>query len=183
MKSTKLIEKKRPVIGSIIEICIDDKYYTYAKKLQKERYVFFDYYSTYQIDDSKIIDRLNKLFILTIYTDTYRRPNWKVFNKIEIREDFRKLPLEFIYDKFTDRYKICDTNTGEIRKSNREEIFNSSSDPQGNFKDVYTAQWNEFSFADDGWNQDPEGNRALVVKAGSFLTINELYPLYLSNAG
>ena len=110
-QSSKLIEKKRPVIGSIIEICIDDKYYTYAKKIQKERYVFFDYYNTYQIDDSKIIDRLNKLFILTIYTDTYRRPNWKVFNKIEIREDFRKLLLEFIYDKFVDQYKISDPNT------------------------------------------------------------------------
>lgn len=66
---------------------------------------------------------MNKLFILTIYTDTYRRPNWKVFNKIEIREDFRKLPLEFIYDKFVDQYKIYDPNTGEIRKSNREEII------------------------------------------------------------
>ena len=65
MKSTnKLTEKKRPVIGSIIEICIDNKYYTYAQKLEKERYVFFDYYSIHQIDDSKIIDRLNKLFIL-----------------------------------------------------------------------------------------------------------------------
>ena len=100
----------------LIEICIDDKYYTYAQKLEKERYVFFDYYSTHQIDDSKIIDRLNKLFILTIYTDTYRRPNWKLFNKIEIREDFRKLPLEFIYDKIVDQYKISDPNTIEIKK-------------------------------------------------------------------
>ena len=123
MKSTKLIEKKRPVIGSIIEICIDDKYYTYAQKLEKERYVFFDYYSTHQIDDSKIIDTLSKLFIVCIYTDTYRRPNWKVFNKIEIREEFKILPLEFIYDKFVDQYKISDPNTIEIRKSTKEEII------------------------------------------------------------
>lgn len=124
MKSTnKLTEKKRPVIGSIIEICIDDKYYTYAQKLQSAHYLFFDYYSIHKIEDSKIIYTLNKLFILPIYRDTYQRPNWKVFNKIEIREEFKILPLEFIYDKFTDRYKICDTNTGEIRESNREEII------------------------------------------------------------
>jgi len=66
---------------------------------------------------------LNKLFILTIYTDTYRRPNWKVFNKIEIREDFRKLPLEFIYDKIVDQYKISDPNTIEIKKSTKEEVI------------------------------------------------------------
>lgn len=82
-QSTKLIEKKRPVIGSIIEICIDDKYYTYAQKLQSAHYLFFDYYSIHKIEDSKIIYTLNKLFILPIYRDTYQRPNWKVFNKIE----------------------------------------------------------------------------------------------------
>lgn len=122
-QSTKLIEKKRPVIGSIIEICIDDKYYTYAQKLEKERYVFFDYYSIYKIEDSKFFDTLNKLFILIIYTDTYRRPNWKVFNKIEIREEFDKLPQIFRYDKFADKYKITNPNTGEIRESTKEEII------------------------------------------------------------
>ena len=55
-QSTKLIEKKRSVIGSIIEICIDDKYYTYAQKLEKERYVFFDYYSIYKIEVNFSLD-------------------------------------------------------------------------------------------------------------------------------
>ena len=125
MKSTKLIEKKSPVIGSIIEICIDNKYYTYAQKLGNNAgsLVFFDYYDTSRIEDSRIFNTLKKLFIITIYDSTFKRSNWKVFNKIEIRKEFDKLPLEFIYDKIADQYKIYDPNTGEIRKSNREEII------------------------------------------------------------
>ena len=126
MKSTnKLIEKKRSVIGSIIEICIDDKYYTYAQKLANDAgsLIFFDYYDTSRIEDSRIFNTLNKLFIITIYDSAFKRPNWKIFNKIEIREEFKILPLEFIYDKIVDQYRIYDPNTGEIRKSNREEII------------------------------------------------------------
>ena len=125
MKSTKLIEKKSPVIGSIIEICIDNKYYTYAQKLGNNAgsLVFFDYYDTSRIEDSRIFNTLKKLFIITIYDSAFKRSNWKVFNKIEIRKEFDKLPLEFIYDKIADQYKIYDPNTGEIRKSNREEII------------------------------------------------------------
>ena len=43
--------------------------------------------------------------------------------KREIREEFKILPLEFIYDKFVDQYKISDPNTIEIRKSTKEEII------------------------------------------------------------
>ena len=37
--------------------------------------------------------------------------------------------------------------------------------------------WNGFTFSKDAWDYDQDGNRALVIKAGSYLKIPTLKPL------
>lgn len=66
--------------------------------------------------------------------------------------------------------------------ANRMLIYNSSS-KRGTFKATYEAEWENFTFADDAWSSDTDGNRALVVKAGSELRVPTLKPLLASGGG
>lgn len=50
-----------------------------------------------------------------------------------------------------------------------------------NYKNLYPAVWGGFTFSDDAWSMDADGNRALAVKAGSQVTIPDLKPLFRSN--
>ena len=50
-----------------------------------------------------------------------------------------------------------------------------------NYKNLYPAVWDGFTFSDDAWSMDADGNRALAVKAGSQVTIPDLKPLFRSN--
>lgn len=61
--------------------------------------------------------------------------------------------------------------------SNKNKVLNSA---DGSF---INAVWDKFTFADDAWGSDTNGNRALVVKAGSTLSIPTLKPLASSQGG
>lgn len=65
---------------------------------------------------------------------------------------------------------------------NREVLYNSAS-KRGTYSAAYEAEWIKFTFADDAWGSDPDGNRALVVKAGSELRVPTLKPLMSSGSG
>lgn len=60
------------------------------------------------------------------------------------------------------------------KTSDRTKIINSA---PGATKTTYNASWSNFTFADDAHATDPDGHKALVVMAGSTLTIPELKPL------
>ena len=81
----------------------------------------------------------------------------------------------------TDGYLFyLNPSLGNNNSSAREQINNSA--PLSNeYKATYTAKWSNFTFADDAWGEDSDGNRALVVKAGSSLEIEDLKPLRYSN--
>lgn len=81
----------------------------------------------------------------------------------------------------TDGYLFyLNPSLGNNNSSAREQINNSA--PLSNeYKATYTAKWNNFTFADDAWSEDSDGNRALVIKAGSSLEIEDLKPLRYSN--
>ena len=81
----------------------------------------------------------------------------------------------------TDGYLFyLNPSLGNNNSSAREQINNSA--PLSNeYKSTYTAKWNNFTFADDAWSEDSDGNRALVIKAGSSLEIEDLKPLRYSN--
>lgn len=70
------------------------------------------------------------------------------------------------------------SNTSESRTT----IYNSAT-KRGTYSEAYDAEWNKFTFADDAWGSDPDGNRALVVKAGSELRVPTLKPLMASGSG
>lgn len=66
--------------------------------------------------------------------------------------------------------------------ASRTTIYNSAT-KRGTYSEAYDAEWNKFTFADDAWGSDPDGNRALVVKAGSDLRVPTLKPLMASGSG
>ena len=66
--------------------------------------------------------------------------------------------------------------------ASRTTIYNSAT-KRGTYSEVYDAEWTKFTFADDAWGSDPDGNRALVVKAGSDLCVPTLKPLMASGSG
>ena len=79
-------------------------------------------------------------------------------------------------------YKFyLNTSLGNNDSADRELIQNTAILTDDSYKAVYSAIWNNYTFADDAWGRDSDGNRALVTKAGSDLTIVGLKPLQYSN--
>lgn len=79
-------------------------------------------------------------------------------------------------------YKFyLNTSLGNNDSADRELIQNTAILTDDTYKAVYPAIWNNYTFADDAWGRDTDGNRALVTKAGSDLTIVGLKPLQYSN--
>lgn len=56
-------------------------------------------------------------------------------------------------------------------------INEAGASQDGNFAAVYTANWSGLSWTEDGWSEDDNGIRALVVPAGSSVTFNNFAPL------
>lgn len=68
------------------------------------------------------------------------------------------------------------TSLGNNATTDRTYIMNNAPVSEG-FQATYNATWENFTFSKDAWDYDDEGNRALVVKAGSTLRIPDLKPL------
>lgn len=79
-------------------------------------------------------------------------------------------------------YKFyLNTSLGNNDSADRELVQNTAVVQDASYKTTYTAEWDNFTFADDAWGRDTDGNRALVVKAGSKLQIADLKPFQYSN--
>lgn len=63
--------------------------------------------------------------------------------------------------------------------SDKEKIFNIAKDAP---LATYDATWNGFAWSTDGWAEDTDGNKCLVVAAGSTVEVPELRPLTATNA-
>lgn len=68
------------------------------------------------------------------------------------------------------------SSLGSNSTSDRDKIINSAPISEG-FDAIYDATWDSFTFSKDAWDYDQDGNRALVIKAGSTLKIPNLKPL------
>lgn len=64
--------------------------------------------------------------------------------------------------------------------ADREEILNIAPDASVS---SYEADWTNMSWSSDGWYQDSDANRALVIKAGSKCAIDDLKPLIRTATG
>lgn len=75
-------------------------------------------------------------------------------------------------------YKLyLNTSINSNDSENKTLLFNSASS-YDSFDASYEGTWNNFTFADDAWGKDIDGNSALVVKAGSELSVPTLKPFY-----
>lgn len=68
------------------------------------------------------------------------------------------------------------SSLGSNSTPDRDKIINSAPISEG-FDAIYDATWSGFTFSKDAWDYDKDGNRALVIKAGSTLKIPNLKPL------
>lgn len=127
-KEEKSLENKQKILrfteGNVIEIKIDD-YYVYAQMLKEPNLVFFDFRTKEQLKDLSVLNDKPAIFILSVF---YRRASgctWEKVGKMPIRDEFKTLPLRYIYrpkDKPGFQWAIYDTNAGKIIETTEEEV-------------------------------------------------------------
>lgn len=116
-------KRQRITLGSVLEINIENKYYTYAQILH-EVCVFFDYRSKEKISDFSILQEVPILFFLGVYNDVITKGIWPKVGKMPIRNDCKVVPNMFIQDSMhPDRFEIYITETGEIVPATKEECI------------------------------------------------------------
>jgi len=114
--------RQRITEGSILEININDKYYCYAQILKNANYAFFNYKSEKKLKDFSCLTKAPILFVVAVYKSIITKGRWIKVGKMTIREELKVLPMKFIQDSLDpQRFKIYDPNTGEIKKSTRNE--------------------------------------------------------------
>lgn len=118
-----MIKKQRIIIGSILEINVENNYYVYAQVLGKANYAFFDYRTTNQLKDFTVLLDKPILFIASVYNDVVTQGHWLKVGKLELREDLEILPMKFIQDALhSDRFELYDSNTGESKPATKDQI-------------------------------------------------------------
>lgn len=118
-----MIKKQRITIGSILEINIEKSYYVYAQILGKAGYAFFDYKTEQQLSDLTILLSKPVLFITGVYNDVVTQGLWLKVGKIEVRNDLKVQPMQFIQDALhPDRFEFYNPNTGEITPATKEQV-------------------------------------------------------------
>lgn len=119
------MKKQRITTGSILEINIGNKYYTYAQILQNGRGIaFFDYQSNSKLTDLSILPEYDVLFIITVYNDIITQGVWQKVGKLPIRKEFEVLPLKFIQDTLNPKkFRLYDPNSGEMKEATKEQCL------------------------------------------------------------
>ena len=114
------MKRQKETIGSILEIKLEDKFYTYAQILDGGT-AFFDYKTSTPLKDLSILNNVSILFIVTVYKDVITHGIWMKVGKIPIREELKILPLKFIHHKDENpEFELYNPNTGEIIPSTKE---------------------------------------------------------------
>jgi hypothetical protein len=117
------MKKQRIIVGSILEIYIENEYFVYAQILENG-YVFFDYQFKDKLINLEILIEKPILFIIAIYRDVITQGHWLKIGKLPIRIDLYELPMKFIQDAQNhNSFEIYNPNTGEIIPAKKEEII------------------------------------------------------------
>ena len=112
--------KRKPPVGSIIQINLDNSICFYGQVLKTEL-VIFDYTKS-DLNDLNVIARLPVLFFISVYYSAYRNDNWVLLGKQEIREELKQPPYKFIQDAFDEnKFQLYEPNTGEITPATRQQ--------------------------------------------------------------
>lgn len=115
------MKRQRITIGSILELHIDNEYYVYAQILGNASYVFFDYKTPTPLTDFTPLETAPALFIVAVYNDVITRGEWLKVGKMEVRDEFKILPLAYIKDTIDGSFRLYNPNTGEMWSATKEE--------------------------------------------------------------
>ncbi len=117
-------KRQRVTIGSIVEIPIEGGYFTYAQILHKSHFAFFDFKSESPLTDLSVLLSAPVLFIIYAYSTAVTSGRWQKIGKLELRPEFKQLPLQFIQDSiYPDQFRHYNPNTGEIIPTTREQCL------------------------------------------------------------
>lgn len=117
-----MAKRQRITLGAILEINIDNQYFAYAQILEEAGYVFFDYKSTKRLTDLSVLEKAPVLFMVAVYDNVVTQGHWLKVGKLEVREDLKVQPMQFIQDALhPENFELYDPNTGEITPSTKEE--------------------------------------------------------------
>ncbi|MNF99146.1 hypothetical protein D3C85_662870 [compost metagenome] len=123
IKLNGMIKKQKITKGAILEINIDNNYYTYAQILGKAEYAFFDYKTVDPLKDFSILLDRPVLFITSVYNDVVNQGHWSKVGNLKLREDLKVQPMQFIQDSLhPDRFELYNPNTGESTPATKAEI-------------------------------------------------------------
>lgn len=86
------MKRQKETVGSILEINIENKYFTYAQILNGVC-VFFDYRSGEHLKDFTILENAPILFFLCVYKQVITQGDWLKVSKMPIREDCKVIPI------------------------------------------------------------------------------------------
>lgn len=118
------MKRQRTTPGAILEIDIDGQYYVYAQILEKGGCAFFNYKTNKKLTDFSVLADTPILFILAVYRDVISQGHWLKVGKMEIREDLKIQPMEFIQDTVDPQvFRLYNPNTGEMISAKREDVL------------------------------------------------------------
>lgn len=102
--------------GAFFEIELSNGKYAYGRILPMATYAFYDLYSDMALSDINIIQKSNVIFICSVYNYAISKGIWKVIGLLELEQNFKILPLQFIQDRHNlEIVRLYDPNTGEMK--------------------------------------------------------------------
>lgn len=110
----KTPKRQQMTSGAILEIPINNEYYTYAQILYKSQCAFFDFKSLSPIKDITILANLPVLFITNIYKEVVTKGVWQKIGKLPIRDEFKNPPMQYIYHDYSGKFECYNPMTGKI---------------------------------------------------------------------
>lgn len=114
--------KQRKTPGAILEIKIENQYYCYAQILQVSGTAFLDYHSKEKLKDISILVNCPVLFVVAVYNDIITQGHWLKIGKLEIRDDLKFPPMEFIHDEQKpEKFELYNPSSGAIIPATKEE--------------------------------------------------------------
>ena len=114
------MKRVRKKIGDIVEIHVHKEYFCYAQVIQTDRFAFFDFKTNEPLNDYAILDTCKVLFELCVYRYVLSKGIWTIVGNRPVRKELLSKRMEYVYDKFTGRFSLYNTKTGEMTPATKE---------------------------------------------------------------
>jgi len=115
-------KRQQRTLGAIVRIDLGDGYFSFVRILDKSNFAFYDLKTKDSSPDIKFIISKPILFIIAVYDEAVTSGRWEKVGKSPLEQSLTNLPSKFIQDSHTGSIEIYNSNTGEIKPSNRKEV-------------------------------------------------------------